>query len=515
MSLARSVQNKPEEAEGIKMNEFGIHWFRRDLRIAGNGALRTQTQNLKGRVLGLFTFDDKFLSRPDFSVNRFQFFLHSLRSLRDDLRAMGGDLLVLPHGPDQAFTSLKNIFEANKIKPTAVSWSKDYEPFARERDDRIKKLLDSWGWSTVIERDHLLIEPEELSSNQGTPYKVYTPFSRRWFELFANRTFQERVAIQKPGLKLLQQLDRGEINKTFDLTWKKLLGGNTPADQLDRFIDENKKRVTVPIPEAGSLAAWRRAKAFKQKIDDYGETRDLLDQDGTSGLSVFFKNGSITIPQVIAIHGLEAQDFKSKGGASKYIRELIWREFYYHIMWHFPNAEREAFNPKYRDLAWDNDPKLFEAWKNGMTGFPVVDAAMRQLKTTGWMHNRARMIVASFMTKDLLIDWRWGEAWFMNQLLDGDLAPNNGGWQWAASTGCDAQPYFRIFNPALQSERFDTSGNYIRRYVPELRELKNAHIHCPDDDMRKKLGYPLPIVKHREQAIRAQMLFKLAGTPNE
>jgi deoxyribodipyrimidine photo-lyase len=494
------------------MSEFGIHWFRRDLRIAGNGALRIQTQNLKGRVLGLFTFDDKFLSRPDFSTNRFQFFLHSLASLRDDLRATGGDLLVLPQSPDQGFTTLKKIFDQKKIKPTSVSWSKDYEPFARERDQRVTQLLDSWGWQTISERDHLLIEPEELSSNQGTPYKVYTPFSRRWFELFQTNKIQERVTIQKAGHKLLQQFDRGEPPKIFDLSWIKLLGDDTPQDHLERFTDENKRRVSVEIPQTGSLTAWRAAKKFKQKISKYGETRDFMEQDGTSHLSIFLKNGSITVSQIIAILGLENQTFKAKDGESKFIRELIWREFYYHILWHWPNVEREAFNEKYRDLAWENDERLYTAWKDGKTGFPVVDAAMRQLKTTGWMHNRARMIVASFLTKDLLIDWRWGESWFMNQLLDGDLAPNNGGWQWAASTGCDAQPYFRIFNPALQSERFDRDGDYIRRYVPELKDLQSKTIHCPDDATRKRLGYPMPIVNHREQAIRAQMLFKVKSS---
>jgi deoxyribodipyrimidine photo-lyase len=178
-------------------------------------------------------------------------------------------------------------------------------------------------------------------------------------------------------------------------------------------------------------------------------------------------------------------------------------------MWHWPQTEHQAFIEKYRAINWHNDEKLFEAWKEGKTGFPVVDAAMRELKTTGWMHNRARMIVASFLTKDLLIDWRWGEKWFMNQLLDGDLAPNNGGWQWAASTGCDPQPYFRIFNPLLQSERFDPDGDYIRRFIPELKTVSTKEIHNPSSDTRKKTGYPDPVVIHAEQKIRASMLFKI------
>jgi len=491
------------------VSDFGIHWFRRDLRIAGNAALRHQVQQHEGRVLGLFTFDDKFLGRPDFSANRFQFFLHSLLSLKADLKALGGDLLVLPHSPDQSFNVLKNLFESKSIKPSLVSWSRDYEPFARERDARITDLLKSFGWPAWTERDHLLIEPGELVSNQGTPYKVYTPFSRRWFEIFQTEEVQNRVSVQRAGLKLLEQLDKGAASKIFDLTWQKLLGDKKPEDHLDRFIAENKRLVTVTIPQAGSIAAWKKALAFKKKIAAYADKRDFMDTDGTSGMATFLKNGSVTVPQLIAIHGLENQTFKSQDSASKFLRELIWREFYYHIIWHFPNVEREAFNEKYRKIQWENDKKLFEAWKQGLTGFPVVDAAMRQLKTTGWMHNRARMIVASFLTKDLLIDWRWGEAWFMNQLLDGDLAPNNGGWQWAASTGCDAQPYFRIFNPVLQSQRFDPNGDYIRQYVPELKDLAGKDIHCPSDSDRKRLGYPQAIVNHREQAIRAQMLFKV------
>ena len=256
------------------------------------------------------------------------------------------------------------------------------------------------------------------------------------------------------------------------------------------------------------MRAFKQVQDFKPRLNLYGETRDFMAQDGTSKLAIFLKNGSLTVAQIIAILGLQKQTFKSEGGASKFIRELIWREFYYHVLWHFPNVEKEAFNEKYRNIHWDNDEALFEAWKTGMTGFPIVDAAMRQLMATGWMHNRARMIVASFLTKDLLIDWKWGEGWFMNQLLDGDLAPNNGGWQWAASTGSDAQPYFRIFNPVRQSERFDPNGDYIRRYVPELEKLDAKEIHWPSETARKQLGYPAGIIDHREQSIRAQMLFK-------
>ena len=306
----------------------------------------------------------------------------------------------------------------------------------------------------------------------------------------------------------MEQLQKGTAPQLFDLTWTQLLNTDLPKDHLESFMLDNAKNITIEIPDAGSMKALKQVQEFKPRLNLYGEARDFMAQDGTSKLAMFLKNGSLTVAQIIAILGLQKQTFKSEGGASKFIRELIWREFYYHVLWHFPNVEKEAFNEKYRNIHWDNDEALFQAWKTGMTGFPIVDAAMRQLMATGWMHNRARMIVASFLTKDLLIDWKWGEGWFMNQLLDGDLAPNNGGWQWAASTGCDAQPYFRIFNPVRQSERFDPNGDYIRRYVPELKKLDAKDIHWPSETARKQLGYPAGIVDHREQSIRAQMLFK-------
>lgn len=490
------------------MESFGLHWFRRDLRIAGNAALKQQVDRHKGRVLGIFTFDDRFLGRPDFSVNRFQLFLKTLESLRDDLRASGGDLLVLSKSPDDGFGLLKKLFSQNKIAPQSISWSRDYEPFARERDERMRKLFESWGWDVLTERDHLVIEPHELSSKQGTPFKVYSPFAKQWFALMATDSIKERIVKQRAGLTFLDLKAKGRQPKVFDLTWSKLLGESLPQDHLERFIQENGRHVTVAIPDVGAAAVWKLVREFSGKMASYGETRDVMAVHGTSRLSTYLKNGSITTAQIIAAYELEWLKFNADDGATKFLKELVWREFYYHVMWHWPNVEHEAFIEKYRAIEWQNDEKLFEAWKEGLTGYPIVDAAMRQLKTTGWMHNRARMIVASFLTKDLLIDWRWGERWFMNQLLDGDLAPNNGGWQWAASTGCDPQPYFRIFNPKLQSERFDPEGTYIRTFVPELKSVSSKEIHEPSSVTRKKCNYPEPVVKHAEQKIRASMLYK-------
>jgi deoxyribodipyrimidine photo-lyase len=259
--------------------------------------------------------------------------------------------------------------------------------------------------------------------------------------------------------------------------------------------------VLVPIPRAGSRAALERLRAFAPRLGDYKQRRDLPAEDGTSRLSIYFKNGSLTSAQVVAALELAAAPFGTATGKSTFLRELAWREFYVHVLWHRPDVETRAFLPRFRALAWENREDWFERWKAGRTGYPIVDAGMRQLAQTGWMHNRVRMIVASFLTKDLLIDWRWGERWFMERLLDGDLGPNNGGWQWAASTGCDPQPYFRIFNPVLQGRRFDPTGAYVRAFVPERRADDAKTIHEPRD----------PIVDHATQKQKTLALYRAAS----
>ena len=490
------------------MKPYAIHWFRRDLRVAGNLALQRNYKDFEGRVLGIFCFDKKFLSRDDFSVNRFQFFLETLKSLRDELREMGGDLLVLDEGPVEAFEML---FRNLDTPPTKITWSRDYEPFARERDKKLEKLFKDNYIQTESFRDHLIIEPQELKkTSDDEPYKVYTPFSRRWLEIFEDEAVKHRVNIQKNGITHMRKVYRSDkLDKIFSLSWKKLMGNKLLKDHLDDYINSNSKKTTVEIPESGTRAAFSKLKAFKRKVDEYAQDRDIPQLEATSGLSVFLKNGSLTTAQVIYYLGLETYDVKKKSSRDTFFSELIWREFYYHVMYHFPDSETEEFNDKYSGLEWENDKKLFEAWKEGKTGFPIVDAGMRQLKTTGLMHNRVRMIVASFLTKDLLIDWRWGEKYFMDQLLDGDLAANNGGWQWAASTGCDAQPYFRIFNPWSQSKKFDPDGKYIKTYIPELENVEAKKLHKPIEDHDE---YPAPIVEHSEQRERALDMYKRSIT---
>lgn len=487
---------------------YGIHWFRRDLRVAGNIALQAQYSKHDGRVLGIFCFDKKFLSRPDFSVNRFQFFLDTLVSLKKELRALGGDLLVLDIGPDKAFEDLLKQLDSQGIdRPETISWGRDYEPFAVDRDRRMETYFISEGIECFHERDHLLIEPWELHKDDGEGYQVYTPFSRKWLSIFQTKEVQDRVKVLKKSMTYLGDYRSGKQVKPFKISWKKLFEDKIQyPDYLEQYTKENLKKVTVKIPQAGSLAGMDVLKSFKPKLSSYGDQRDFPDRSGTSGISVYLKNGSLTIAQAIALFELKPY-VKKESGSDVFFSELIWREFYYHVLYRNPRVETEAFLPKYKNLKWENNKKYFEAWKEGKTGFPIVDAGMRQLKTTGWMHNRVRMIVASFLTKDLLIDWRWGEKYFMEMLLDGDLAPNNGGWQWAASTGCDAQPYFRIFNPWLQSKRFDADGTYIKKYVEELKDVEVKELHAP---IENHPVYPAPIIVHADQKEKALKLFKIA-----
>lgn len=475
----------------------GLHWFRRDLRFAGNPALQWNLEKHQGRTLGVFFFDETFLARPDFSANRFAFFLNALKALREELRSKGGDLLVLSGGPEEGFS---NLFQKLGSKaPGTVSWNRDYEPYARARDATVTKLLEKELKVQVhTERDHLLLEPHEIGKGDGAGfYQVYSPFARRWFDALKTPEIQARI----------KDAFRVAVNPC--LKWGEFLGGEAAAmDQLETFATKNAVSVTVPVPAAGAKAALRSLHAFGERIGNYAEGRDILAGGATSGLSIHLKNGALSIAQAIAELELSPGKFEDKSGPAVFLKELCWREFYIHILFHKPEVEKKSFLAKYEKLAWKNDKSHFEAWKAGKTGYPVVDAAMRELATTGLMHNRARMIVASFLTKHLLIDWRWGERYFMRMLLDGDMGPNNGGWQWAASTGCDPQPYFRVFNPTLQSEKFDASGEYIRRHVPELRHLKNKEIHDPPDEARAKTGYPEPIVVHSIARLRVLDVYK-------
>lgn len=498
-----------------QIESFGIHWFRRDLRVLGNQALQENWKRSKGKVLGVFCFDKKFLSRDDFSHSRFTFFLESLDSLQKELRSIGSDLLFLDIGPKEAFPFLWQLTGGKQA--STVSWNRDYEPFARKRDKEMQTYFADNNIEVITHRDHLVIEPHEIikPSQPDQPYQVYSPFQKQWLKAFSIPEVKARINHQTRSFPYLNQLRTNKPAIIFSLKWDEILDPSTLRQQqtiFDHYYKSSKKHLCYETPSAGTIAAFKQLDQFADSITQYSSQRDLPFIDGTSRLSAYLKNGTITASQIIARLDLSENEDKSSG-RFRFLAELIWREFYYYIMTKFPRVENEAFLTKFKSIPWENNIQWFQSWKEGKTGFPIVDAGMRQLLKTGWMHNRVRMIVASFLCKDLLIDWRWGEQYFMEMLIDGDLAPNNGGWQWAASTGCDPQPYFRIFNPLLQSKKFDPEGAYIRKFIPELSHLDARSVHEPSKQQRQASGYPDPIVDHKEQRNKALELYtKIAKT---
>ncbi len=487
-----------------KNQSWGIHWFRRDLRIPDNLALKKNHGLNQSRVLGIFCFDSVFLSRSDFSHNRFAFFLNSLKKLKSEMQALGGDLWVVDARPLDAFKMIFSKLQNNM--PSTISFNRDYEPFAKDRDQQLSDYFKSLGINLITERDHVLFEPWEVTKDDGF-YQVYSPYAKKWFQQLQNPNIQTRIQNCGSGKKYLENLNSASPKQIFYFKWAEVLNSDSIKDSLDAFITENSKNVSIPIPESGFSVAYNRLEQFKNRISNYKNHRDFPNVDGTSGLSVFFKNGSLSAVQAMSLLQLNKLNFQDGTGQSVFLKELVWREFYYSILHHRPDAEKQCFLPQFRNIQWENNQTYFKKWCEGLTGFPIVDAGMRQLNQTGWMHNRVRMIVASFLTKDLLIDWKLGENYFMKQLLDGDLAANNGGWQWAASTGCDPQPYFRIFNPWLQSEKFDPTGEYIKKYIPELSKIPPEDLHDPESD-RSLGGYPKPIVNHSVQRDKALSLYK-------
>jgi len=478
---------------------LSLHWFRRDLRIAGNPALRSQLKQSKS-VLGLFFFDSQFLARDDFSNNRFAFFLNSLKQLKSDLLEVGSDLLIVDKRPKDGFEILFGFFKSINVKVQRVTFCRDYEPFALQRDKEIIELFKQMDINYESFKDHLVFEPDEIFKDKpGDYYQVYTPFYNKWRKVADENNLHEQLKLEEKGFSFLDE--KNKVN-FFHSSWSPYtsLQAFPFQDSLENFINKNNPKVSISVPKAGTYEAFNYLKDFKEKISDYASTRNFPEVKGTSNLSIFFKNGSISTRQVLAYLNL-----LSSPAYDVFLKEIVWREFYYSILYYRPDVEHCAFKKEFNKIQWQNNETWFGLWKQGLTGFPIVDAGMRQLNQTGWMHNRVRMIVASFLVKDLLIDWRWGENYFMKMLLDGDMAPNNGGWQWAASTGCDAQPYFRVFNPWLQSEKFDPQAIYIKTYLPELKDLSSSVIHDPEGI---RPNYPRPIVHHAEQKEKAIALFK-------
>lgn len=463
-----------------------IWWLRRDLRLKDNLALGAALDS-GSRVLPVFIFDPALLKGERFSVARLKFMLAALESLDADLRERSSGILVRNGNP---LTVLPTVVEEFGV--SAVYANADYSPYAVKRDRAMAKTLPV---PLNLYDDALLHAPDELLKKDGTPYVVFTPYQRKWSDL------------QKPE-PLQYVIHAGQLHD---------LGGfvcNLPT--LHELGFENH----LNLPEASEGEASRRLDLFvKNALLSYGDGRNAMainpledEADGTSGLSPYFRFGMLSPRQ--AYHAaresrVNAQNAQQRDSVDTWIGELAWREFYMHILYHFPQGYNTSFYPKFEQVEYRNAPDDLKAWQEGQTGYPIVDAAMRQMNMTGWMHNRARMIASNFLTKDLLIYWREGDVYFMKHLIDGDPAANNGGWQWAGGTGPSAQPYFRIFNPVIQSKKFDPDGAYIRRWIPELVDVPKKYIHEPWKMKKPPKDYPPPIIEHDVAKARALAMFKV------
>ena len=461
-----------------------IVWFRRDLRLHDHPAL-TAALAEHGAVVALFVVDDLLLGGRWPAPNRISFMLGSARELAAALEARGGRLVVRRGRPVEVVAGL-----AREIGAGWVHVSRDYAPYGRARDAATARALAGVGAELVSHPGLLIREPEEIHTQAGGRYAVFTPFRRSWERAPLREIVPAPARVPFPAGVSLPG-GPGRIPEDAEL-------GAMPTARREL------------LPEPGEAAARRRLAAWLAPgplhLDGYARRRDLPGEEGTSRLSADLRWGTLSPLEVLR------RSARPGDGPITFASELAWRDFYAHLLWWEPRLVREPFDRRTERLPWSDDPVGVQAWREGRTGYPVVDAAMRQLAATGWMHNRARMIAASFLAKDLLVDWRIGEHHFMEHLVDGDPAANNGGWQWAASTGADAQPWFRIFNPVAQGRRFDPDGAYVRRWVPELRGVPPAFVHEPwrmTTEEQAAAGcrigddYPAPIVDHADARVRA------------
>ncbi len=448
-------------------------WFRRDLRDFDHAALGAALRDARD-VFCVFVFDRDILDALPNRCDRRLHFIHaSLVELDAALQTRGGGLMVLDGRAAEEIPRL-----AIRIEAEVVFVNRDYEPKAKVRDAMVEKALAGHGIGFVALKDQAVFDRDDVLTGAGRPFSVFTPYSRKWLA---------RLAAE--GVRPI--LSEGRLAKPLD--------GRVPSlEALGFGAPDLGSAPPTPGMQGGNAAL----QAFLGRIGGYGESRDFPAVDGTSRLSPHLRFGTVSIRQLMAA----ALEHPSRG-AEIWLKELVWRDFYFQILDHFPHVENHAFKPEFDAIRWAAWPEGFEAWRHGRTGYPLVDAGMRQLANTGFMHNRLRMLTASFLCKDLGIDWRLGERHFAALLDDYDLSANNGGWQWSASTGCDAQPWFRIFNPVTQSEKFDPRGEFIRRFVPELAKVPNRHIHAPWRMNAEEQGncsviigrdYPAPIVEHEK-----------------
>lgn len=465
-------------------------WFRRDLRDFDHAALYHALKQAR-QVICAFVFDRDILDAlPDPADRRVEFIHASVTELQTALQEKGGGLIVRNGRARDEIVQL-----AAEIQAEAVFFNHDDDPAALARDAAIEAELGARNIAVHHYKDTVIFEREEVLTGAEKPYSVFTPYKNAWLKALT------------PFYLWAYPVD-AYLNR--------LAARSTPIPALAElgFVSTNLQELKLPTGMAGGATLLED---FLRRIDRYHEARDFPAVKGPSYLSVHLRFGTVSIRQ------LAAAAWQQGGrGAHTWLSELIWRDFYHQILWHRPDvAAGHAFKRQYDALPWPNPVGHFEAWCEARTGYPLVDAAMRQLNQTGYMHNRLRMVAASFLTKDLLVDWRLGERYFADKLIDFDLAANSGGWQWAASVGCDAQPWFRIFNPVTQSERFDAKGQFIRRYLPELAKVPDQYIHAPwmmPAALQQRVGciigrdIPAPLVDHADQRAQALALFKTATT---
>lgn len=474
--------------------QLSLIWFRNDLRLKYNRVIQAIFDN-RDKVIPIFILDDKILRDKNTSPLRISFLIESLINLDQNLRKYNSSLIVFRGNPIFVFQKIlqKNI-------QIHLYHSKDYTNFAKKRDEEIQKLIfDNKGKVNAIKNLVIFDEEDKLLNQNNNPFKVFTPFRKAWLE---------KLEKNKNILDFNYQL-----NEIFDIhneIIQQLLNFDEVISlkELKSLIIKNK---FINGGEDEAQLIWQKFK--EEKIYNYHIHRNFLDIDGTSKLSAHLKFGTISPFEIVKF----CLNNKDNEGAKTFLSEIIWREFYKYINMYFPYVETGNFNTQFDNIQWEFDKDMFIKWCEGKTGFPIIDACMRCLNETGWMHNRGRMIVGSFLCKDMHIDWRKGEEYFKQKLIDWDKTANNGGWQWVAGTGTDASPYFRIFNPFLQSKKFDPKGNFIRQFVPELKDLPQEFIHEPHkmslEEQKKHnciLGkdYPFPILDHELERKKALEIYQ-------